>query len=58
MVEPSVPELRGQVSFDCGSCDGPLKISLVTMWELMKPVSTSKRRFNLGYDGRCHFGFG
>ena len=36
-VEPSVPELKGQVSFDCGSWDGPLKTSLVTMWELMKP---------------------
>ena len=37
VVEPSVPELNGQVSFDCGSWDGPLKTSLVTMWELMKP---------------------
>ena len=37
VVEPSVPELRGQLSFDCGSWDGPLKTSLVTMWELMKP---------------------
>ena len=37
VVEPSVPELKGQVSFDCGSCDGPLKTSLITMWELMKP---------------------
>ena len=37
MVEPSVPELKGQVSFDCGSWDGRLKTSLVTMWELMKP---------------------
>ena len=36
-VEPSVPELKGQVSFDCGSWDGPLKTSLVAMWELMKP---------------------
>ena len=26
-----------EVSFDCGSWDGPLKTSLVTMWELMKP---------------------
>ena len=33
--EPSVPDLK--VSFDCGSWDGPLKTSLVTMWELMKP---------------------
>ena len=23
VVEPSVPELKGQVSFDCGSWDGP-----------------------------------
>ena len=37
VVEPSVPELKGQVSFDFGSCDGPLKTSLVTMWEIMKP---------------------
>ena len=37
VVEPSVPELKGQVSFDCGSRDGPLKTSLVTMWKLMKP---------------------
>ena len=37
VVEPSVPELKVQVSFDCGSWDGPLKTSLVTMWELMKP---------------------
>ena len=37
VVEPSVPELKGQVSFDCRSWDGPLKTSLVTMWELMKP---------------------
>ena len=37
VVEPSVPELKGQVSFDCGSWDDPLKTSLVTMWELMKP---------------------
>ena len=36
VVEPSVPELKGQVSFDCGSWDGPLKTSLVTKWELMK----------------------
>ena len=37
VVEPSVPELKGQVSFDCGSWDGPLKTSLVTIRELMKP---------------------
>ena len=37
MVEPSVPDLKGQVSFECGSWDGPLKIRLITMWELMKP---------------------
>ena len=37
VVKPSVPELKGQVSFDCGSWDGPLKTSLVAMWELMKP---------------------
>ena len=37
VVEPSVPELKEQVSFDCGYWDGPLKTSLVAMWELMKP---------------------
>ena len=37
VVEPSVPELKGQVSFDCGSWDCPMKTSLVAMWELMKP---------------------
>ena len=37
MVEPSVPEAKGQVIFEFGSWDGPLKTSLVTMWELMKP---------------------
>ena len=37
VVEPSVPELKGQVSFDCSSWDDPMKTSLVTMWELMKP---------------------
>ena len=35
MVEPI--RAKGQVSFDCGSWDGPLKTSLVTMRELMKP---------------------
>ena len=37
VVEPSVPELMGQVSFECGSWDSPLKTSLVTMWEFMQP---------------------
>ena len=37
VIEPSVPEQKGQVSFECGSWDGPLKTSLVTMWELMEP---------------------
>ena len=37
VVEPSVPELKEKVRFECGSLDGPLKTSLVTMWELMKP---------------------
>ena len=31
------PEPKGQMSFECGSWDGPLKTSLVTMMELMKP---------------------
>ena len=37
IVEHSVPELKGQVSFECGSRYGPLKTILTTMWELMKP---------------------
>ena len=35
MFDPSIPELNGQVSFDCGSWDSLLKISLFTTWELM-----------------------
>ena len=31
VAEPSVPKLEGQVSFECGSWDGALKTSLVTM---------------------------
>ena len=30
-VEPSVPKLEGQVSFECGSWGGPLKTSLMTI---------------------------
>ena len=37
VVETSVPELKGQVSFECGSLVGLLKTNLLTMWELMKP---------------------
>ena len=37
VIEPSVPQLEGQISFEYGSWDGLLKTSLVTMWELMKP---------------------
>ena len=37
LEEPSVPELKGQVSFHFGSWDGPLKTSLIIMWELKKP---------------------
>ena len=37
VVEPSVPKLEGQLSFECVSWDGPPKTSLVTIWELMKP---------------------
>ena len=36
VIEPSDPQLEGQVCFECGSWDGPLKTSLVTMWELTK----------------------
>ena len=38
VVEPSVPELKGQMSFECGSWDGQLYTCLVTMWELTKPL--------------------
>ena len=37
VVEPLGPKLEGQVRFECGSWDGPLKTSLVMMLELMKP---------------------
>ena len=37
VIEASIPQLEGQVSFERGSWDGPLKTSLLTMWELMKP---------------------
>ena len=50
VVEPSVTELKGQVSFDCGSWDGPLKTSLVTMWELMKPSWCSHSNAGLVWD--------
>ena len=56
VVELLVPELKGQVSFGCGSWDGPLKTSVVTMNAFL--VSTSKRRFNLGYDGGYYVGLG
>ena len=50
VVEPSVPELKGQVSFACGSWDGPLKTSLVTKWELMKPSLCSHSNAGLVWD--------
>ena len=50
VFEPSVPELKGQVSFDFGSWDGPLKTSLVTMWELMKPSWCPHPNAGLIYD--------
>ena len=34
VVELSVPELKRQVSFECDSWYGPLKTSLVKIWEL------------------------
>ena len=37
VVELSVPQLEGLVSFECGSWDGPLRTSLVAMWELINP---------------------
>ena len=50
VFEPSVSELKGQVSFDFGSWDGPLKTSLVTMWELMKPSWCPHPNAGLIYD--------
>ena len=50
VVEPSVPELKGQVSFECGSRDGALKTSLVTMWQLMKPSWCSHPNAGLVWD--------
>ena len=50
VVEPSVAELKGQVSFGCGSWHGPLKTSLVTMWELMKPSWCSHPNAGLTWD--------
>ena len=50
VVEPSVPELKGQVSFECGSWDGPLKTSLVTMWELMNPSWCAHPKAGLIWD--------
>ena len=35
MVETSVPKLEANLSFECGSWDGPLNNSLVTLWKLM-----------------------
>ena len=55
VVEPSVPELKGQVSFDCGSWDGPLKTSLVTMWELMKPSWCPHPNAGLIWDMTANF---
>ena len=50
VVEPLVPELKGQVSFEFGSWDGHLKTSVTSMWEFMKPslLSTPECRFNQG----------
>ena len=50
VVKPSVPELKGQVSFECGSWDGPLKTSLVTIWEIMKPSWCSHPNAGLIWD--------
>ena len=50
VVELSVPELIGQVSFECGSRDGALKTSLVTMWELIKPSWCSHPNAGLIWD--------
>ena len=50
VVEPSVPELKGRVSFDGGSWDGPWQTSFVTMWELMKPSWCSHPNAGLIWD--------
>ena len=38
------------MSFDCGSWDGPLKTSLVNMWELMKTSWCSHPNAGLIWD--------
>ena len=50
MTEHSVPQLEGQVSFECVSWDGPLETSLVTMWELIKPSSCPNPNAGLIFD--------
>ena len=50
VVEPSVPKLEGQASFECGSWDGSLKTSLVTIWELMNPSWCSNLDAGLIWD--------
>ena len=55
MVEPSVPELKGLVSFECGSWDGPMKTSLVTRRELMKPSWCPRPNAGLIWDVTADF---
>ena len=50
VIQPSIPQLVGQVSFECASWDGPLKTSLVTIWELMKPSWCPKSNACLIWD--------
>ena len=66
VVKPWAPELKRQASFECGSWDGPLRTSLVTMWELIKPSlcphpnagliwdMTADVKLDLDYDGSLH----
>ena len=46
VTEPSVLQLEWHVSFESGSWDGPLKTSLMTLWEFMEPYGTLLLRSN------------
>ena len=50
MVELSAPELKGLVSFECGSWDGPMKTSLVTRRKLMTPSWCPRPNVGLIWD--------
>ena len=50
VLKPWVPQLEGLVGIECGSWEGPLKTSLVTMWELAKPSWCPNPSAGLIYD--------